>query len=115
YLKRLRQGPPFVDGGFEIEDATLASQLNEVFALQMGDWVQFDGHSLDTNFNVEGEDADGNPFFQTITKTWLIVGYFALVRLCSSWWLSFSTNYNGTEFNAACAESLRERSVRDLV
>jgi hypothetical protein len=115
YLKRLRQGSPFVDDGFEIEDATLASQLNEVFALQMGDWVQFDGHSLDTNFNVEGEDADGNPFFQTITKTWLIVGYFALMRLCSSWWLSFSTNYNGTEFNAACAESLRERSVRDLV
>lgn len=115
YLKRLRQGSLFVDDGFDIEDATLASQLNEVFALQMGDWVQFDGHALDTKFCVEGEDADGNPFFQTIPKTWLIVGYFALLRLCSSWRLSFSTNYNGTEFNAACADSLREWLVRDLV
>lgn len=115
YLKRLRQGSLFVDDGFEIEDASLASQLNEVFALQTGDWVQFDGHALDTKFCVEGEDADGNPFFQTIPKTWLIVGYFALLRLCSSWRLSFSTNYNGTEFNAACADSLREWLARDLV
>lgn len=115
YLKRLRQGSLFVDDGFDIEDATLASQLNEVFALQMGDWVQFDGHALDTKFNVEGEDADGNPFFQTVPKTWLIVGYFALLRLGCSWRLSFATNYNGTEFNAACADSLREWLVRDLV
>lgn len=115
YLKKLRRGTPFVDDEFEIEDACLASQLHEVFALQMGDWIQFDGHCLDTRFDVEGEDADGNPFFQHISKTWLIVGYFALLRFCCSWRLSFSTNYGQTEFNATCADSLRDWSPRELV
>ncbi|UUS13723.1 hypothetical protein NMB32_17510 [Stenotrophomonas sp. CD2] len=115
YIKKQRKGHPFVDEDFEVEDAVIASQLPEVFALQMGDWVQYDGHRLDAPFLVEGEDSDGNPYLQRITCTWLIAGYFALLRMCCSWTLSFAQNYSGTDFNTTCSSSLRQWEPRDLL
>ncbi|PWB29864.1 hypothetical protein DCO49_00415 [Stenotrophomonas sp. SPM] len=115
FIKDSRRGGPFVDEGFEVEDAVTAGQLQEVFALQQGDWVQYDGHKLDAPFSVEGQDGDGNPFLQKIGCVWLIVGYFALLRICCSWSLSFASNYNGTDFNTACANSLRHWEPRELV
>ncbi len=115
FIRNSRRGTPFVDEGFEVEDAVNAGQLQEVFALQYGDWVQYDGHKLDASFSVEGHDADGNPFLQKIDCVWLIVGYFALLRMCCSWSLSFAANYNGTDFNTACANSLRQWEPRELV
>lgn len=115
FIKKQRKGHPFIDDDFQVEDAAIASQLGEVFALQPGDWVQYDGHSLDCEFHVEGEDADGNPYLQQISKTWLLVGYMALLRLCSSWMLSFTKNYNGTDFNQVCANSLRQWTPREIL
>lgn len=115
YITNFRRGSPFVDEGFEVENAVYAGQLQEVFALQHGDWVQYDGHKLDTTFSVEGHDADGNPFLQKISCVWLIIGYFALLRMCCSWSIAFATNYNGTDFNTACANSLRKWEPRELV
>ncbi|MEN5206642.1 hypothetical protein ABE493_00760 [Stenotrophomonas terrae] len=115
FIRKQREGQPYVDENFEIEDANAAGQLSEVFALQLGDWVQYDGHSLDCPFYVAGEDGDGHPYLQKIIRTWLLVGYFALLRLCSSWKLSFGLNYNGTDFNEACTKSLRHWMPRDLV
>lgn len=115
FIKDSRRGTPFVDEDFEVEDAVSAGQLQEVFALQYGDWVQYDGHKLDVSFSVEGHDADGNPFMQKIDCVWLIVGYFALLRMCCSWALAFATNYNGTDFNTACANTLRKWEAKELV
>lgn len=115
FIKKQRKGYPYIDDGFSVEDNAIASQLNEVFALQLCDWVQYDGHSLDCDFHIEGEDPDGNQYLQQITKTWLLIGYMALLRLCTSWLLSFSQNYNGTEFNQVCANSLREWVPRDIL
>ncbi len=115
FIRDSRRGAPFADEGFEVEDAVSAGQLQEVFALQQGDWVQYDGHKLDVPFSVEGQDADGNSFLQKIGCVWLIVGYFALLRICCSWSLSFASNYNGTDFNSACANSLRHWVPRELV
>ena len=115
YIKKQRKGHPFVDEDFEVEDAVIASQLQEVFALQLGDWVQYDGHRLDAPLSVEGEDSDGNPYLQRITSTWLIAGYFALLRMSCSWTLSFAQNYSGTDFNATCSSSLRQWEPRDLL
>lgn len=115
FIHKQREGELFIDDEFVVEDANDAGQLNEIFALQLGDWVQYDGHSLDCKFQVEGEDGDGNPYLQQIIRTWLLVGYFALLRLCSSWKLSFALNYNGTDFNEVCANSLREWTPRELV
>ena len=88
FLRRQRTGSVFVDDGFDVEDSSISSQLTEVFALQPADWVQFDGHKKDCDFNVEGTDADGGQFLQKILSTWLIAGYMALLRLCTSWKLS---------------------------
>ena len=115
FLHVQREGQPFIDEDFEVEDANAAGQLGEVFALQLTDWAQYDGHALDCPFYIEGEDGNGQPFLQQILRSWLIVGYFALLRLCSSWTLSFGLNYSGTDFNVTCANSLRQWAPRDLV
>lgn len=115
FIKDSRRGTPFVDEDFEVEDAVSAGQLQAVFALQYGDWVQYDGHKLDVSFSVEGHDADGNPFMQKIDCVWLIAGCFSLLRMCCSWTLAFAKNYNGTDFNTVCANTLRKWEPKDLV
>jgi hypothetical protein len=115
YIRQQRQGKPFVDEAFEIEDNVAAAQFPDVFALQLCDWTQYDGHPLDCDIYVEGEDGDGQSALQRITCTWLLVGYLALLRMCCSWKLCFGKNYNGTDFNEACANGLRSWTPRALV
>lgn len=115
FIKQQRTGAPFLDPLFEVADQVDVAQLAEVFELPVTAWIQYDGHSKDCDFYVEGMDPDGKPFLQKITNVWLLIGYAATARLVVSWRLSFSTNYSGVDFNLVCGDSLRDWEPRDLL
>lgn len=115
FLKSQRAGAPFIDSNFEVADANDVTQLAEVFELPATAWVQYDGHSFDCDFYLEGIDPDGKPYLQKLRKVWLLVGFAATARLVMSCHLSFASNYSGVDFNRLCGGSLRDWEPRDLL
>ena len=115
FIKTQRTGTPFADVGFEVADAEEASQFSALFATPPCLWTQYDGHSKDCEFWIEGQDSDGKSFLQRITKVWLLLGFDVGARLSVSWRLSFAVNYSGLDFNRTCAQSLVDWEERDLI
>lgn len=115
HIRSLRIGFPFTDTNFEAEDCAAAGQLADVFALQLTDWVQYDGHRSDCEFAIAVSVENGADCVRKLTATWLLAGLIVYARLPNSWKISFGTNYNGTDFNEVCSNSLRSWEPRDLV
>lgn len=84
YLKRLRQGSLYVDDGFEIEDATLASQMNEVFALQMGIGCSSMGTRWTRSSALKARtltETRSSNYPKDLADSWLLRATEALLRL----------------------------------
>lgn len=115
FIKTQRTGTPFADVSFEVTDAEEASQFSALFAIPPCLWTQYDGHSKDCEFWIEGLGLDGKPFLQRISKVWLLLGFDVGARLVVSWRLSFTSNYSGLDLNRTCAQSLVDWEERDLI
>jgi len=115
FIKREREGAPYIDPSFEVADQVDVAQLAEVFELPVTAWTQYDGHAKDCEFYMEGTDPHGKTFLQKITKVWLLIGFAATARLAVSWRLSFAANYSGVDFNLVCGGGLQDWEPRDLL
>jgi hypothetical protein len=115
HLRKLRQQAPDLAREEELFEQAQAKQLNEVFAFNVMERLEFDAHKMDCDFYLEVPDEQGRTSVRQISYVWLLVLIDSVSRLVLAHVLVIGRAYTQIEVLRVCSRALQVWEPRELL
>jgi len=115
HLKRARQRIVEPQPEDEANEATEAKQLQQVFALDAMERLEFDAHKMDAELYMEVETTQARSILRKIPYVWLLVVIDSISRLILGWSLVMGRAYTQVDVLRVFSKSLLPWERRDLL